>query len=207
MKQYRPYSTIGLLALNVLLFLICTFTEDLIYNIGEISPASFWRDGEYYRIITSMFLHADIGHIANNMLLLFGLGLMMEEVMGHWWFLGSYLLTGLVGNVASLLYKISQNEWNVYSLGASGAVFGLEGILLAYAIVLPGKMRSASWEKILLVTAYSIYCGIRSTNIDNAAHIGGYVSGFLIGFIICMIQKRKEDKRRQDLIRQGWRRI
>ena len=193
-KESKAYVSTAIVAVNVIIFLICTFTGNLLYNIGEISPQTFFGNGQYYRIVTSMFLHADIEHIANNMILLFGLGMMMEAQTGHLTFLILYFLTGMIGNAASLAYKIYMGEWAVSSLGASGAVFGMEGVLLAFVIAFPDRMRTASWQKIAIVAAYSIYCGIRSENIDNAAHIGGFVSGFLLGVIVCMIKGRSKRK-------------
>lgn len=199
-RQYIPYATVTILAINVIVFLICTFTGDLLYSIGNISPFSFLKQGRYYQIITAMFLHADVEHIANNMLLLFGLGYLMEETLGHFWFPTLYITTGLIGNIASLWYKVRMKEWFVYSLGASGAVFGMEGVLLAYALFAPGKIRSASWERILIVLAFSVYAGIRSNaRIDNAAHIGGLVSGFFLGALVSMIQQNREDKKCRDM--------
>ena len=141
-----------------------------------------------------MFLHADIEHIASNMIILFGLGMMMEKETGHVTFGVLYFLTGIIGNAASLFYKIYMGEWAVASLGASGAVFGMEGVLLAFVMQYPERMRYASWEKIAIMVIYSIYCGIRSENIDNAAHIGGFASGFLLGLLVCIVRKAGKPK-------------
>lgn len=194
LKESKAYVSTGIVALNAIIFLICTFTGNLLYNIGEISPQVFFEGGQYYRIFTSMFLHADIEHIASNMIILFGLGMMMEQETGHIIFGVLYFLTGIIGNAASLFYKIYMGEWAVASLGASGAVFGMEGVLLAFVMQYPERMRYASWEKIAIMVIYSIYCGIRSENIDNAAHIGGFVSGFLLGLLVCIVRKAGKTK-------------
>lgn len=194
LKESKAYVSTGIVALNAIIFLICTFTGNLLYNIGEISPQVFFEGGQYYRIFTSMFLHADIEHIASNMIILFGLGMMMEQETGHVTFGVLYFLTGIIGNAASLFYKIYMGEWAVASLGASGAVFGMEGVLLAFVMQYPERMRYASWEKIAIMVIYSIYCGICSENIDNAAHIGGFVSGFLLGLLVCIVRKAGKPK-------------
>ena len=194
LKESKAYVSTGIVALNAIIFLICTFTGNLLYNIGEISPQLFFECGQYYRIFTSMFLHADIEHIASNMIILFGLGMMMEKETGHVTFGVLYFLTGIIGNTASLFYKIYMGEWAVASLGASGAVFGMEGVLLAFVMQYPERMRYASWEKIAIMVIYSIYCGIRSENIDNAAHIGGFASGFLLGLLVCIVRKAGKSK-------------
>ena len=105
LKESKAYVSTGIVALNAIIFLICTFTGNLLYNIGEISPQVFFEGGQYYRIFTSMFLHADIEHIASNMIILFGLGMMMEQETGHITFGVLYFLTGIIGNAASLFYK------------------------------------------------------------------------------------------------------
>ena len=82
-NQMAPFVSGGLVIVNIILFLLCTFGCDLLYNKGGLSPYNFGIEKEYYRIVTSMFLHADIEHLVNNMLLLFGLGAMIEKEVGH----------------------------------------------------------------------------------------------------------------------------
>ncbi|HKM34267.1 MAG TPA: rhomboid family intramembrane serine protease [Lachnospiraceae bacterium] len=187
--KVSPYITILLVAINAIIFLLCTFIGDLLYNIGGLSPHSFFDLQQYYRVVSAMFLHADINHIINNMLLLAGLGVMLEGEMHHFRFLLLYFLSGLGGQVVSLVYKGLSNEWYVSSIGASGAVFGLVGVLLAMSLCWKRKIATVTWQRILIVVAYSIYSGIRASNIDNAAHIGGFMSGFVLGLIMCLIER------------------
>lgn len=184
-----PYITILLVAVNVIIFLLCTFTGDLLYNIGDLSPHSFFDLRQFYRVVSAMFLHADMNHIVNNMLLLAGLGVMLEGEMHHFRFFLLYFLSGVGGQVVSLVYKGLSNGWYVSSIGASGAVFGLVGVLLAMSLYWKRKIATVTWQRILIVVAYSIYSGIKASNIDNAAHIGGFVCGFVLGFMMCLIEK------------------
>ena len=179
-----PYITIFLVAVNVILFLICTFAGEVLYNVGELSPKSFLEDGRYYTILTAMFLHADIYHLANNMLLLAGLGMMLENDIGHVRFAVLYFLSGIGAHIVSLSYKLFADEWYV-----SGAVFGLVGALLAMVLWWTESMPRVTWQRILVVIAYSLYSGMRAENIDNAAHIGGFFAGFLAGFFMCVLRK------------------
>lgn len=188
----KPFVTVILVAGNVLIFLLCTFTGEMLYNRGEISPAFIFDHGQYYRIFSAMFLHADIQHLVNNMLLLAGLGFMLEKETGHIFFPVLYLLSGLGGQVVSLAYKVYANEWYVSSIGASGAVFGLVGVLLAMSLCFAGKMQNVTWQRVLFVVVYSLYSGVRAANIDNAAHIGGFMTGFLLGVLFCLFQKMRE---------------
>lgn len=189
-----PYITIFLVAANVILFLICTFTGEMLYNIGGLSPKSFLDDRQYFSIMTSLFLHVDIHHLANNMLLLAGLGMMMEKDIGHMKFAILYLIAGLGGNVVSLSYKLFAGEWYVSSIGASGAVFGLVGALLAMVLCRTESMPNVTWQRILLVIVYTLYSGTRTSNIDNAAHVGGFLTGFLAGLLICVLRKKLNKK-------------
>lgn len=190
-----PYITIFLVAVNVILFLICTFTGEVLYNIGGLSPKTFLGNKRYFSIITAMFLHADIYHVANNMLLLAGLGMMMEKDIGHVKFMILYFVAGLGGNIVSLSYKLFAGEWYVRSIGASGAVFGLVGALLAMVLCRTESMPNVTWQRILIVIVYTLYSGMRTSSIDNAAHIGGFFAGFLAGLLICVFRKRMPFKR------------
>lgn len=207
-RDYRPISelpfvSIILVIINAVIFLICTFSGEMLYNIGDISPNSFFTEGEYYRVVSAMFLHADITHIVNNMLLLAGLGAMLEKEIGHMSFFVLYFLSGLGGQAASLGYKLFADEWYVSSIGASGAIFGLVGVLLAMALCRVTPMPNVTWQRVVLVVAYSLYSGIRAANIDNAAHIGGFVSGFLLGLLLCLLLKWRR-QRKQNIYRNGW---
>lgn len=199
-----PYISIILVAFNVIIFLICTFTGELLYNIGGFSPAAFLNDKEFYRILSSMFLHADISHLVNNMLLLAGLGAMLEKETGHAGFFLLYFFSGLGGQVVSLLYKIYNNEWYIDSIGASGAVFGLVGVLLAMSLCRRGGMENVTWQRIVFVVAYSVYSGVRTSGIDNAAHMGGVICGFILGIIMCFFQNMHNNRSNRNMYRNGW---
>lgn len=194
-----PYVSVFLIVWNVIVFLICTFTGDLLYNEGGLSPETFFGHEEYYRLFTAMFLHADIQHLLNNMLLLGGLGVMMEQVTGHLGFGVLYVFTGMGGQAVSLFYKIYAGEWYVISIGASGAVFGLVGVLLAMSVCRVREMPNVTWQRILLVAAYSLYSGVQAADIDNAAHVGGFLSGAVLGFVMCIWKKIFDKSKRKNI--------
>ena len=108
-----------LVVINVIVYLICTFTGDLLYNIGELDAVAVLRYGEYGRILSSTFLHAGIEHLFNNMVILFFLGAMIEKVTGHLQFLILYLLSGIGANICSLIYKVIAME-RIAALHGSG---------------------------------------------------------------------------------------
>ena len=192
-RQELPIVSGILVAANVIVYLICTFTGNLLYNIGELDAAAVLLRGEYGRIIYSMFLHAGIDHLFNNMVILFFLGAMIEKVTGHIQFLLIYLLSGIGANICSLLYKVMTMD-SMASVGASGAIFGLDGVLLAWILLDRQAMPDVTPRRVLLMIVLSLYSGFTAHNIDNAAHVGGLLTGFTAGALLCALRRRKRNR-------------
>lgn len=177
-----PYASVSwintiLVAINVILFAICTFTGDLLYNIGTFGVMDLIEKGEWYRLFTSMFLHADIQHLVSNMLVLYYIGNAVERSVAHLPYLVIYLLSGLAGNILSAGYELITSNY-ISSLGASGAVFGIEGAMLMLAILNKGKITEITAGRLAFAIAFSLYCGFTSSYVNNIAHIGGVLMGF-----------------------------
>ena len=198
----EPYVTVALVGINAVLFLICFITGDLLYDIGKVSPYTVLAEGRYYNLLTSMFLHADMSHLVNNMILLLGLGYMMERELGHLKFFILYMLTGLGAGVASIIWKMHVGNWFIYSIGASGAVYGMLGVLLAMCLFRVRDMENVDWRKMLIMIAFSIYCGFSDGGIDNTAHIGGAVCGLVFGAVACLIIKISDNRKEKSRVRQ-----
>ena len=192
-RQNLPIVCGTLVVINVIVYLICTFTGDLLYNIGELDAAAVLLRGEYGRIIYSMFLHAGIDHLFNNMVILFFLGAMIEKVTGHIQLLLIYLLSGIGANICSLLYKVMTMD-SMASVGASGAIFGLDGVLLAWILLDRQAMPDVTPRRVLLMIVLSLYSGFTAHNIDNAAHVGGLLTGFVAGALLCALRRRKRNR-------------
>ena len=192
-RQELPIVSGILVAANVIVYLICTFTGNLLYNIGELDAAAVLIRGEYGRIIYSMFLHAGIDHLFNNMVILFFLGAMIEKVTGHIQLLLIYLLSGIGANICSLLYKVMTMD-SMASVGASGAIFGLDGVLLAWILLDRQAMPDVTPRRVLLMIVLSLYSGFTAHNIDNAAHVGGLLTGFTAGALLCALRRRKRNR-------------
>lgn len=199
MKKLRnvPWASGTLVAINVIVFLICTFSGNMLYNKGELDAVSVLAGKQYGRILWAMFLHAGIEHLFNNMVILFFLGAMIEKVTGHVSFLILYFLSGIGGNICSLLAKLIQMD-NSASVGASGAIFGLDGVLLAWILLDRRSMPDVTPKRVILMIVLSLYSGFTAQNIDNAAHVGGLVTGFLAGLLFCALGKhRRQDKKEE----------
>ena len=176
-----------LIYINIAVFLLMVFLglgfisfngDDLLKWGANYGPLV--KNGEWWRLLTSMFVHGGIMHILMNMIGLFFVGLILEHQLGSVRYLIAYLLTGIVASLTSLWWHDTS-----FSVGASGAIFGLYGIILALLLT---NVYSQWVKKTFLVSAL-IFVGLNLLagllpDIDNAAHVGGLLSGFVIGLIL-----------------------
>lgn len=188
--RHQPFVSTALVAVNVIVFVLCLTTDDRLYAAGVLDVADVIDKGEYGRILFSLFLHADTEHLFNNMLILFFLGAMLEREIGHICFGAFYFLSGICGNLLSLLMKLLNND-AAASLGASGAIFGMDGVLLALILFSGKKLDNVTPARVVLMIVLSLYSGFTGGNIDNAAHVGGLVTGFLAGSVMCAVRRGK----------------
>ena len=195
-KEFLKSPNHIIVIVNVLIFLVTDlFAPNSVGEriIGRF--ANFWPsviDGhEYYRLLTCTFIHFDISHIASNMLLIFLMGDVLEAELGKARYLVLYLSTGILASVASLVYYSKTNQFAICA-GASGAGFGLIGAMAALLILTSGRVRGIGIKNIIIYLLLAIYSGASRGGIDNAAHIGGFFAGMLIGFILINTMKRKE---------------
>jgi rhomboid protease GluP len=144
-------------------------------------------NGQIWRLFTSLFLHAGVLHIAFNMYALLYIGSILERIIGIKRFIFAYVILGISASVSSLMV-----HEDVVSVGASGAIFGLFGMILPLFGKKEGKLLlNISVEKLMLncsiFIGYSILTGFKESGIDNAAHIGGLVGGVIIGLFYSLI--------------------
>ncbi|MBE5975006.1 rhomboid family intramembrane serine protease [Lacrimispora xylanisolvens] len=187
-RRKKAFVNIGLIAVNVIYFLYLEMngsTEDTQFMVshGAMYAPLVIERGEYYRLITSTFMHFGINHIMNNMLILFILGDNLERALGHIKYLLFYLICGVGANVASMVINLSGYR-NVVSAGASGAIFGVIGGLLYAVAVNRGQLEDLSTRQLVVVILCSLYFGFTSTGVDNAAHIAGLIIGIIMGVIL-----------------------
>lgn len=186
---FKPVSgyfiTPVIMLINILLFIIMVImggniflpeNEVLLKWGANFRPATL--DGEWWRLITNCFLHIGIIHLLLNMYALVYIGLLLEPIIGKQRFITAYLLTGVAASMTSLYWHD-----NIISAGASGAIFGMYGVFLA---PLTTKLIDKATRKALL-TSIGIFVGYNLLNglkggIDNAAHLGGSVTGLIVGY-------------------------
>lgn len=184
-EKYKP--TYILIVINLLVYIYTSvaggnFLETapgLIYQYGQVGVFVLY-DGAYYQLLTSMFVHASIVHIAGNMIFLLVFGLRGEEMFSLPEYLSVYLLGGLFGNVLSLFFL----PLDVPSVGASGAIFALFGAVIIHA-------RRAVGQSVIGALIYGFFLLFLSSapNVNNLAHIGGLVVGLIIGYVLAARRK------------------
>lgn len=182
-----PIITWLLLAANLLFFLYLEWqgsTQDGYFMIehGTMVPLLVVEWREYYRVFTAFFMHFGIRHLFNNMLLLWYLGSRLEKYMGHGKFAITYLLSGLGGNLISLVYYLATEPYT-NTAGASGAVFGIVGAMLWVVLRHRGRLADLTSRQLMLMIIFTLHNGFADSGINNAAHIGGLVLGFLLGML------------------------
>lgn len=193
-----PWVTILLVFSNVIVFFICTWGSGVLYNNGKLIGSAVTQRGEYYRVFTSMFLHAGLSHLSSNMIVLYFLGGMIESYLGKIRYVLLYFLAGTGAAMASVWYQVQMHSGEG-SVGASGAIYGLLGALLWLVIAGKGRFKSVTLTRILFCIAYSVYSGLTATNIDNAAHIGGLIFGLISAVFLTLFQKGADtDKKGAD---------
>ena len=176
-----------LIALNVLFFLYLEITGSsenayFMYTKGAMFAPAVLEDGEYYRLLTAMFMHFGIRHIMNNMLVLFVLGDNLERALGHVKYLIFYLLCGIGSNWVSMMAH--PTDTMTVSAGASGAIFGVVGGLLYVVTANKGRLEDLSTRQLVIMIFFSLYLGYTSTGVDNTAHLSGLVIGIVLAIIL-----------------------
>ena len=183
----RPYLTWTLLGVNLLLWLLVEMSggstnTSVLLNFGAME-AQHIAAGDYWRLFTATFLHSGLMHLSFNCIALFIFGQQLEPIYGHGRFLAIYFIAGLAGSVTSYALSISAAP-NTLGVGASGAIFGVLGALVAfYAIHRDrlGEIGRQSLTGLLVIVAINVVFGFIVPGVDNFAHIGGFVAGLLIG--------------------------
>lgn len=186
-KSPKQWANIVIVALNVVVFIFVEITGSSLDTQHMIQWGASYplliQQGEFYRLFTCMFLHFGINHLINNMLLLFFIGDYLERILGKVRYLIIYLAGGLSASIISCLHSIKTGE-NVAAAGASGAIFAAVGGLIYILIRNKGQLDGLSLQRVFIMAALSLYVGFTSSGVDNYAHVGGIVCGFLLGILV-----------------------
>ena len=178
------YLTLSLIAILFVIHFYSLLKNEhtSLINFFSTTPTMF-KDKEYYRVFTAAFLHADISHIASNCLSLYIFGSRIEKYIGKLNFIFIYTIGIIASSIASYFFS------NSYSIGASGAIFALEGAILYYSLKLNKKLDGLDSFIFITLAIVGISMGFTRSNIDNSAHIGGFISGIICSYIILLLEK------------------
>ena len=201
MELFEPTKksvNIVLVAVTVLAFFVLQFweksttdgefyghTTQFLLEHGALHGESI-RHGEWYRLITYQFMHGDIWHLGNNMLILFCLGNALEHYMGPVTYGILYFCSGILAGLGSVVYNTDSSV----GVGASGAVFGVVGAMLWLFVRNGGRLKDLTGTRMLLFVILSVYGGFVDRGVDNAAHIVGLLAGFFLAMLL--YRKRPE---------------
>ena len=187
--------TYTIMGLNILVFLAMVLTGVALFD-PSVEDLTNWGanvkwltlNAEWWRLLTSVFVHIGLIHILFNMYALYMVGIYLEPMLGKARYITAYLATGLLASVTSSWW----HDENLVSAGASGAIFGLYGVFLALLTtrLIPQSIRNGLLQSIGIFIGYNILYGAKSDATDNAAHLGGLVSGFLVGYIYYLTIKQ-----------------
>jgi rhomboid protease GluP len=181
-----PVITYGIMVINVLVFIVMVIagvglfepSESLVHWGGNYKP--YTVNGDWWRLISCVFVHAGIVHVAFNLYALYMVGIFLEPMLGKTRYIAAYLSTGVLASVASLWWHTDP----VVSIGASGAIFGLYGVFLPllFSKLIPEQIRKSLLQSIGIFVLFNLVYGFTKPGIDNSAHIGGLLSGMVIGY-------------------------
>lgn len=196
MKRWlrRPFATYAFLFVQTLLFVLMTFQGGstnggtLIRFGAKYGPLIAM--GEWWRLILPIFLHIGFMHILLNSVILYFLGIQLEEFYGSFRFMGLYLLSGIAGNAASFAFN------NSLSAGASTALFGLFGAAVALGKIYPNNYGvQAMAKQFTTLIVLNIVFGFFDSSLDLAGHLGGLVGGYLLSYVFARTAGRSNNKK------------
>ena len=193
-KTFKPKKIIVtpiLIAICLIVYALTLYNESIIYYLAN--NAALFKFGEIYRIITSIFVHANIWHLVCNMYSLYIIGSQVENFLGRKKFIIIYLVSGIIGNLMSMTFSSG------FSVGASGAIFGLMGSLVYFGYHYRLYLNSIIKSQIMPLIVLNLMLGFMIPGIDNFAHIGGLIGGYLATMALGASEKATNLEKRN-----GW---
>lgn len=194
----KPLITYALIGINVVMWLI-TYYFTTRYNVNanvifgaKVNP--YIIAGQYWRLLTPIFLHGGLVHLAVNSYSLYAVGPEVERMYGRLKFIFIYLLAGIMGNVASFAFSPG------ISVGASGAIFGLLGALLYLGQRFRKVISSNYVVSIIAMILFNVIYGFSQPNIDNYAHLGGLAGGYLAAVTVGLAGDRRFDAKKAGML-------
>ncbi|MBW6408621.1 rhomboid family intramembrane serine protease [Clostridium weizhouense] len=183
--------TLIIMCINIILFVLTAFLSNSLFSMDVDVLISFGAkynkliyEGEIWRLLTCAFLHGGLIHISCNMYMLYILGPQVEKIYGIKHYINIYLVSCLASSLLSFLLS------PYISIGASGGIFGLLGAMLVFAIKERHKIEKSSIINLIGIIVLNLIIGFSIANVDNKAHIGGFLGGIISSYLILSFKKR-----------------
>lgn len=189
------YVTMLMILLNTLIYTVLDLVLEekdtmfiLEHGVLKLSAMhGIWQ----YRVLSNIFLHLGIEHLLNSMFLLLAMGYWVEKNMEKWKYISIYLGSGMVGSIVAIYYSIFEHQNYGIIAGAVCSVFGLLGALLWMMLYYRGRGVGVSWLEVLFLIGMLFYLGNDGVAMENAAHVGATLAGFIMG--ACLIRKEEKE--------------
>lgn len=195
MRNNKPIITYILIFINIVMFVLMYMLGNGSENTNTLIDFGanyilLTKAGEYYRLITSGFLHIGVIHLLLNMYSLYIVGSQVEYFYGKVKYIIIYLFSLIMGS----LFTVALSSVNTVSAGASGAIFGLLGSILYFGVKYRGYIGNSLVNQIVPVVVLNLIIGFTTPGIGNAAHIGGLIGGYLISMAVGIGIDKKEQR-------------
>jgi membrane associated rhomboid family serine protease len=187
----RPWLTPAIVMINVAVFAIMAVALKSVAALSAPQLMIAWGanfgpltlHGQWWRLISALFLHGNVPHLAFNMWALWNVGRLTERLFGNWVYAFLYFACGVLSGLASIVWDPSRS-----TIGASGAIFGIFAAFIVFSLHPRGrvsvKVPAALWISTLIFALYNLVAGFFAPGIDNAAHVGGVISGLVLGLVM-----------------------
>lgn len=200
LKVTKPALTYALIGINIAVFVFFSFYsmmqgrqyESMLVDFGAKDNGLIIA-GQYWRLISAIFLHANWLHLLVNCYSLYVVGNIVERIFGHIKYAAIYFIAGLYGNIASFIFTANPA---IPSVGASGAIFGLLGALIYYGVERPKSFKKYFGYNVWLTILINIVINISIPGIDSLAHLGGLCGGFLAAYAIKVNHEKVKNRER-----------
>ena len=195
-QKVTLFLTVANVAVFIVLSILGSTTDSMFMLRCGACYTPFVQNGEYWRLLTSVFLHFGLPHLLYNMVCLLALGNMLEEFTGHVRFAAIYLISGIAGNLLTCFVELRRGGGFAVSAGASGAIFG--GIGALFWLVLSDRYVSGrvSAQRMILLVVLMVAQGFLEAGTNNIAHVGGLAAGFIVAFLLFPPWKKQTESRR-----------
>ncbi len=207
-----PWFTVVVVLINVIVWIRFAWWKEndiisyLRYGYQYILKVdSVVKNHDYITLLTSAFMHFEFEHMLNNVILIAYAGGFLENKIGTIRYALLYLGGAILANVVSVFWYTNMHQGNTMSLGASGAGFAIIGSLIYYYVTDPELRNTSNAIGFIVLAMYSLVRGFQRENVNNSAHVGGLLAGFILSMLFAIVRDIFQNKKRQSDYHENWR--